>query len=143
MIMNLSEHFTLNELTRSAVAARRGIDNSLRYSTDAWIIGNLETLCRTVLEPIRHYVGAPIRVNSGYRCALLNALLGGSDNSQHKTGNAADITWENFDKNCLEVVFKVACNLSHLPIDQLILYDTFIHVSCSSFPRHIFLDYRS
>ena len=141
--MNLSKHFTLNELTRSAAAEKHGIDNSLRFSCDAWIIENLETLCKTVLEPIRDYVGGPIFVNSGYRCALLNALLGGVDNSQHKTGNAADITWDDFGKNRLEVVFKIACNLSHLPIDQLILYDTFIHVSCSSFPRHIFLDYRS
>lgn len=141
--MNLSKHFTLHELTRSATAEKYGIDNSLRFSCDAWIIDNLTDLCRFVLEPIREYVGDAVLVNSGYRCSRLNELLGGSVSSQHKAGKAADITWDNFKATCLEVIFKITCNLSHLPVDQVILYDTFIHVSCSKTPRHIFLDYRS
>lgn len=141
--MNLSEHFTLNELTRSVTADKHGIDNSLSFACDAWIIDNLAGLCRMVLEPIRQYVGAPVYVNSGYRCSRLNDLLSGAANSQHLTGNAADITWEGFSSNCLEVVFKLACNMWHLPIDQVILYDTFIHISYSSARRRIFLDYRS
>jgi len=141
--MNLSKHFTLNELTRSATAEKHGIDNSLRFSCDAWIIENLETLCKCVLEPIRDYVGGPVFVNSGYRCTRLNEVLGGRATSQHLTGYAADITWDGFSENCLEIVFKIACNMWHVPADQVILYDTFIHVSCSKTPRQIFLDYRS
>ena len=141
--MNLSKHFTLSELTHSETADKHGIDNSLSLSCDIWIITNLTDLCLLVLEPIRTYVGAPIFVNSGYRCSRLNELLGGVATSQHLTGNAADITWEGFSSNCLEVVFKIACNMWHLPIDQVILYDTFIHVSYSSTRRRIFLDYRS
>lgn len=43
------------------------------------------------LEALRGIAGLPIRVNSGYRCERHNATIGGSPNSQHKLGHAADI----------------------------------------------------
>lgn len=44
-----------------------------------------------LLEPARAVVACPIIVTSGFRCAALNKAVGGVSNSQHLTGNAADI----------------------------------------------------
>ena len=60
-IMKLSKHFTLEEMTRSMVAARRGIDNT----PGAGDIKNLENLCYIVLEPVRAKFDLPISVSSG------------------------------------------------------------------------------
>ena len=48
-------------------------------------------LCINVLEPIRAHFGKPIKIKSGYRCPALNKAVGGSANSQHLLGEAADI----------------------------------------------------
>ena len=81
------KYFTINELTRSATAARLGIDNS---PTDT-VRKNLEKLINTVLDPLREAWGAPIIVTSGYRCPKLNKAVGGAKTSQHVYGQAADI----------------------------------------------------
>ena len=85
----MTRHFTLNELTRSATAARKGIDNNPDQEAE----GNLYSLCENVLEPIRKYLGEPLRVNSGYRSQKLNKAIGGARWSQHLEGEAADITF--------------------------------------------------
>lgn len=85
--MKLSEHFTLEELTRSATAKARGIDNTPTERDKA----NLKRLADQVLEPLRKMAGVPIIVTSGYRCPKLNAAVGGEPTSQHMRGEAADI----------------------------------------------------
>lgn len=85
--MKLSEHFTLEELTRSATAKARGIDNTPTERDKA----NLKRLAAEVLEPLRKMAGVPIIVTSGYRCPKLNAAVGGEPTSQHMRGEAADI----------------------------------------------------
>ena len=85
--MQLSEHFTLSEFTRSATASARGIDNT--PSPEA--IDNLRALCREVLEPLRRQLDRPVVISSGYRSPKLNKLVGGVRTSQHMTGEAADI----------------------------------------------------
>ena len=82
----LSEHFSLEEMTRSGVALSRGIDNT--PSPEA--VENLRLLCLNVLEPVRRRFGA-VRVTSGYRCPELNKAVGGAPLSQHLRGEAADI----------------------------------------------------
>lgn len=82
------KYFTLDELTRSATAAARGIDNT----PPAQAVVRLTALTERLLDPVRHAWGAPIRVNSGYRCPALNRAVGGSPTSQHLRGEAADIT---------------------------------------------------
>ena len=106
----MTKHFTINELTRSATAARKGIDNN----PDQEVEGNLLALCENVLEPIRKYLGQPLRVNSGYRSQKLNRVIGGSKRSQHIEGQAADITCTGRNAE----VFNYA--LKALDFDQLI-----------------------
>ena len=89
----LTQHFTLNEFTRSATAIANGIDNTLDLAKadDRKVAENLQYLCQTVLEPLREHFGMPVVVSSGYRCKELNRVVGGVRNSQHLTGEAADI----------------------------------------------------
>lgn len=84
--MKLTEHFTLEELTRSATAVRLGIDNTPTKS----IISNLAEVAQ-LLEKIRTTYSKPIIVTSGYRCEKLNKAVGGAKGSQHRLGQAADI----------------------------------------------------
>ena len=69
--MNLSEHFTLEELVYSDIAQRHSLDNN----PDKFVIANLTRLAQ-LLESIRALFGKPIRINSGYRSVTVNALLG-------------------------------------------------------------------
>lgn len=85
--MLLTPNFTLAEFTASATARSRGIDNT----PSAAVVTNITALCRNLLQPFRDLVGRPLTVNSGYRCPALNAAVGGVKNSQHLTGQAADI----------------------------------------------------
>lgn len=85
--MKISEHFTLEEMTRSATAAQNHIPNEPSQAESQW----LQFLCVNVLEPLRKHMGRPITITSGYRCPKLNALVGGVAKSQHQYGQAADI----------------------------------------------------
>lgn len=83
----MGKYFTLNELTRSATAARKGINNS----PSPLIKSNLEAIIEKVLDPLREKWGKPIIVTSGYRCPKLNTIIGGASGSQHTKGEAVDI----------------------------------------------------
>lgn len=85
--MRLTEHFQLSEFTKSSTAIARHIDNT----PNAQQIANLKQLCEQVLEPLRQHFNVPIIIGSGFRCPKLNAAVGGVKNSQHQTGEAADI----------------------------------------------------
>ena len=90
--MRLSKNFTYEELTHSNVAERRGITNRPKTKEEEKkVIENLRNLCLEVLQPLRDYVGAPVHINSGYRCPELNVAVGGVKNSQHCRGEACDI----------------------------------------------------
>lgn len=111
--MQLSEHFTLAEFTRSETATRKGIPNiPSRYD-----INRMELLCNKVLEPIHIHIEMPMRITSGFRCKRLNRKVGGSRSSQHCYGMSADFHIDAFsDMNnlfCLIIDLK-------LPFDQLI-----------------------
>ena len=85
--MLLSEHFTYEELTKSATATRLHIANA-PYTDE---LHCLKKLCTTILEPIREKYGRPIIVTSGYRCRQLNSAIHGARESDHIYGCAADI----------------------------------------------------
>lgn len=109
-------NFTMRELTASPTARRLGIDNTPDETTKA----RLEVLVDSVLDPLRKLYNKPIKVTSGYRCPRLNAAVGGSQNSQHMRGEAADITSINDDldenKKILDILLK-----SKIEFDQLII----------------------
>lgn len=85
--MNLTDNFTLSELTKSETALRKGLDNEPTPD----IIKALQTLAINVLQPIRAHYNKGVKVNSGYRSPEVNASVGGSKTSDHCKGQAADI----------------------------------------------------
>ena len=117
------KHFTISELLKSDTALKHKLWNGAPKEAEE----NLRALVDEVLDPLREAYGKPIRVNSGYRCPRLNNLVGGSPNSQHMRGEAADIQPVDGNEADLEVLaqFLIASG----KFDQLILYPTFIHVS--------------
>lgn len=110
--MRLSKHFSLSELTRSQVAARRGIDNK----PDDLALSNLVALARSILEPVRVHFGVPFSPSSGYRCPKLNRAVGSKSTSQHVLGEAADFEIPTVANRDLADWIK-----ENLVFDQLIL----------------------
>jgi len=113
------KYFTIKELCASSVAEKNDIDNT----PDVYSIDNLHELVNNILDPAREALGEPIYVNSGFRSAEVNRIVGGTKNSQHLRGEAADIYCIHMDR-LLEI-------LKTLDFDQLIIYKTkgFYHVS--------------
>lgn len=107
----LSEHFTLAEMTRSNTAVRKGIPNVPNGDATR----ALTLLCEKVLEPVRAHFGKPVAVTSGYRSPRLNVAIGGSATSQHCKGEAADFTVQG--ESNLDVCRWLQANLNY---DQLI-----------------------
>jgi len=125
--MQLSEHFTLEELTVSEAAARQGLSNE---PTDE-ALENLKRLAE-FLEDVRALVGKPIRINSAYRSPEVNAAVGGSKTSQHCFGCAADIRVPGMTPD--EVVRLITD--SDLDYDQCIReFDSWTHVSIPNKPE--------
>nr|DAH85499.1 MAG TPA: peptidase [Caudoviricetes sp.] len=95
---------------------------------DAKQAENLRKLIDKVLQPLREAYGKPIRINSGFRSAALNAAVGGVKTSHHVKGQAADITGGNATEN--RILFELAQSLN-LPFCQLIDEKGFrwIHIS--------------
>lgn len=79
------KNFTIEELTKSITAKRKGIDNTPNDET----IQTLNKLAEQ-LQIIRDEYGKPIVISSGFRCEELNKLVGGAKNSDHLYGAAAD-----------------------------------------------------
>lgn len=109
--MKLSPHFSLEELTASDTAARKGWDNTPSEVE----VKNLTRLA-ALLEQVRDVVKAPIIVSSGYRSKIVNDAIGSKDTSQHRIGCAADIRVPGMTP-------REVCKLviaSGIPYDQLI-----------------------
>ena len=124
--MNLSPHFTLDELTRSQYAARMGLSNE----PDSNIIANLKRLAG-LLEQVRAEIGKPIIVTSGYRSPAVNAGIGGSKQSQHMFGCAADIRALGMSPDDL----MLCITGSAIKYDQLIReFDSWVHISVPNRP---------
>ena len=77
----------MKEATRSITAFRLGIDNTPCGKT----ISNMKLVAQWVFEPLREWVGGPIKINSFYRSRALNEAIGGSTLSMHMRGQAIDI----------------------------------------------------
>lgn len=117
--MNLTPHFTLEELTHTD---HRTLDNTPNEAE----LANLKRLAE-FLEAVKTVLGGkPIIVNSAFRSKAVNDAVGSKDTSQHRTGCAADIRVPGMTPD--EVVKAIiAANLGH---DQVIReFDRWTHVS--------------
>lgn len=122
--LELTPHFSLQELTHSDVAVRRGLDNAPNPGE----VANLRRLCETVLEPTRWLLGVPLRVNSGFRAPAVNAAVGGKQNSAHLHGRACDFVPIGMDLGEAFLMIRQ----SSIPYDQVILeFNTWIHLAVS------------
>ncbi len=83
----ISKHISYKEGVYSNTATRRGIDNT---PTDDHL-HFMEIIAEEVFEPLREWVGGPIKVNSFFRGEPVNTAIGGSTRSQHMKGQAIDI----------------------------------------------------
>ena len=83
----ISKHISEKEATKSVTALRLGIDNT----PDGDTLNNMKLVAEKVFEPLRDWVGGPIKINSFYRSTALNEAIGGSTRSQHCKGQAIDI----------------------------------------------------
>ena len=110
--MKLSDNFSLNELTKSQTAERKGIDNTPGPNHQE----NLKSLCEMILQPVRDHFGQVVSVSSGYRSPELCVAIGSSTQSQHAKGEAAD--FEIFGVSNKELADWINENLDY---DQLIL----------------------
>ena len=120
--MNLTPHFTLEELTVSEAADRNGWDNTPNDSE----LANLRRLA-DFLEQVKVVLGGkPIMVNSAFRSKLVNDSVGSKDSSQHRVGCAADIRVPGMTPD--EVVKTVIA--SKIGYDQVIReFDRWTHIS--------------
>ena len=110
--MKLSDNFSLNELTKSQTAERKGIDNTPGPNPQE----NLKSLCEMILQPVRDHFGQVVSVSSGYRSPELCVAIESSTQSQHAKGEAAD--FEIFGVSNKELADWINENLDY---DQLIL----------------------
>ena len=109
----ISKHISYKEGVYSNTAIRKGIDNTPNAEQKA----NMEKITQNIFEPLRQWVGGPIKINSFFRCPELNKAIGGSSKSQHCKGQAIDI----------DDTFGVVSNAdmyawikNHLDFDQMI-----------------------
>lgn len=110
--LQLTKNFHLSEFTKSQTASRFGLNNNPTPE----VIENLKLLCEKVLQPIRDNFNQPVIISSGYRSWSVNQRVGGSRNSQHLKGQAADFEIPNIDN--FSLAKWIEANLNY---DQLIL----------------------
>lgn len=127
-MLTTNNYFSDKELYNSATATAKKIDNKPK---DDAIWANLNSLRTNVLNPVRQMCGFPIKISSGYRSKALNQEVKGASNSQHLTGNAADLAPSN-SKGTLAQIFAACASLGNY--DQLIVEqdskgNKWVHVS--------------
>lgn len=130
--IKLSDHYYLSDLVRSESAQRLKL--RAQFTPPVAVINNLSNLCVHVLDVLKDRF-PDLRITSGYRCVELNNHVGGVPGSQHIKGMAADIQAPDIDK-----IFEF---IKLRSFDQLIIYDTFIHISydiCAN--RNMIIDKR-
>ena len=128
----LTENFTLEEMTFSETASRKGWDNTPPKEAQ-------DNLVRValLLEQVRKIINRPIIVNSGYRCKELNEAIGSKETSQHRKGAACDFKVKGMTPD--QVVKAIVA--SDIQYDQLIReFDSWVHISV---PNDIYLTPRN
>ncbi len=126
--MKISDHITYAEAIHSNTAKRKGIDNT---PSEAQVTA-MKLLAEKVFEPLRKWVGGPIKVNSFFRSEALNESIGGASSSQHCKGQAIDIDDVYGKKTNADMYHWIQTNLDY---DQMIwefgtdMQPNWIHIS--------------
>ena len=127
MATQISKSFVLEEFTKSDTAKAKGIVNAIGQTE----VVNLCALVHQVLQPLRDAMGHQVKIGSGYRCPRLNAEVGGVKNSQHMTGEAADLCIDGDmakGKRWFEWI-KANCNFDQLIWEHNAKGTYWVHVS--------------
>ena len=127
MATQISKSFVLEEFTKSDTAKAKGIVNAIGQAE----VVNLCALVHQVLQPLRDAMGYQVKIGSGYRCPRLNAAVGGVKNSQHMTGEAADLCIDGDmqkGKRWFEWI-KANCNFDQLIWEHNAKSTYWVHVS--------------
>ena len=111
--MSISKHISYKEGVYSRTATRLGIKNN----PNAEQMKNMIAIAEEVFEPLRAYVGGPIKINSFFRSPELNKAIGGSTKSQHCHGQAIDLD-DTFGRCTNAEMFEFI--KKHLDFDQII-----------------------
>lgn len=111
--MKISEHISYKEGIKSNTALRMGIDNT----PSDYELTNMVGIAENIFEPLREWVGGPIKITSMFRCEELNRAIGGSSRSQHCEGRAMDLDDTFGHKTNAEMFEYIRKNLN---FDQLI-----------------------
>ena len=126
--MKISDHITYAEAIHSNTAKRKSIDNTpSQIQVDA-----MKLIAEKIFEPLRKWVGGPIKVNSFFRSETLNEAIGGAASSQHCKGQAIDIDDVYGRKTNADMYHWIQMNLDY---DQMIwefgtdMQPNWIHVS--------------
>jgi len=109
----ISKHISDKEGTFSATSLRLGLDNT----PNAEQLKCMHEIAAYVFEPLREWVGGPIKINSFFRGEPVNTAIGGSTSSQHMKGQAIDIDDTFGYKTNAEMYHYIKDNLE---FDQLI-----------------------
>ena len=109
----ISKHISGREGVYSTTATRLGIKNEPNKKQ----LNNMKLIAEEVFEPLRAYVGGPIKINSFFRSPELNKTIGGSTKSQHCHGQAIDLD-DTFGRATNAEMFKFI--KKHLDFDQII-----------------------
>jgi len=109
----ISEHISYKEATHSATALRRDLNNTPNDEQ----LKCMEEVAENLFEPLRKWVGGPIKVNSFFRGEPVNTAIGGSKRSQHMKGQAIDIDDTFGHKTNAEMYHYIKDNLD---FDQMI-----------------------
>jgi hypothetical protein len=108
-----SNHISYKEGVHSNTALRRGLDNNPGPDQ----LKNMHDIAEFLFEPLREWVGGPIKINSFFRGEPVNTAIGGSKYSQHMKGQALDIDDTYGHKTNAEMYHYIKDNLI---FDQLI-----------------------
>ena len=109
----ISKHISYREGVYSRTATRLDLDNTPNDEQ----LANMELVADEVFEPLRAWVGGPIKINSFFRSPKLNKAIGGSSKSQHCKGQAIDID-DTFGRATNAEMYYFIKN--HLDFDQMI-----------------------
>jgi len=110
---NISKHISYHEGTYSQTGVRRNLDNTPNEDQ----LKCMKEVSENLFEPLREWVGGPIKINSFFRGEPVNTAIGGSTRSQHMKGQAIDIDDTFGHKTNAEMYHYVKDNLD---FDQLI-----------------------